>query len=478
MAFVKAFVDHHIWVDRNYLPAGVEQFITEALTFDNQEYLKALKLHLADADHMDPYVEMYEYEGDWLVMPRGFASQLGEGAEALGIDLRWHDERCRTDGFVGGEEIPARPYQEKIIRAIIEAEQGIAKAPSGSGKTVAALEIIRRKHGNAIVIVNTKEIMQQWIDRAAQWLGEDYPVGMIGDGEFEISEGLTVAIQATLWSRHEQLKRDNFFRRFRTVCLDECHHATAETYQYVVNQFQAEVRFGQSATPEKTGDFNIAQAVLGPIVVEVTEEDVEKSIIRPEVHVWQTEFGALYKGDKKTDRGYRRNNYHEIVQFLTEDQKRTQLIVDVLLAEHPGNANLMISKRLDHLSNLWECLVASGYSQEQIMTIVGMDSRAERKEVVALTEKANCVVLSTLADEALDAPRLDRLFLTFPTANPKLVEQQVGRIRRRHPEKADAIVIDFRDIQVGPLNKQYMTRRHECYDRLGFEVVKRKDNLK
>lgn len=477
MTYVRAAVDNRIWLDSKRMPNRAVQAICEELTIDNQEYLKALELGLPEADDLEPYFELFDYEGDWLVLPRGFASQLVEGCEALDIELRWQDERQSSPGLIFdlGKEIPVRSYQDKIVMAVGEAHQGIIKAPTGSGKTVAALEIFRIIRGNALVIVNTKEIAQQWVDRIEQWLGEDYPVGFIGDGEFEITVGINIAIQATLWSRFEKLKEEGFFKRFRAVCLDECHHATAETYNIVVNEFNAEYRFGMSATPDKTGTFELSQAVLGPIIVEITEEDVADQILKPDVHVWETEFGMNHGGDK-TNQGFRRADYETILKALVSDDQRTQRIVDVLMEEHYENANLVLSKRLGHLSNIWEALVANGYPQERIFTIAGMDSRAARKETVAATEEANCVVLSTLADEALDAPRLDRLFITFPTANAKLVQQQVGRIRRKHPDKEDAVVVDFRDWQVKQLNRQYMTRRHQVYNPLGFKVIKRKDN--
>jgi superfamily II DNA or RNA helicase len=474
---VNAIVNSHLWIDTGQLPEQVVGDLVDALTLDNQEYVNAKERKLANWQDMDPYVEMFDWEGDWLVCPRGFASQLIEGMSASGIIVHWTDERNRLPGhgFSLGKKIPARPYQEKIIDAVLMAEQGIVKAPTGSGKTVAALEIVRRVKGRALVIVNTKEIADQWVQRTSDWLGEAYPTGFIGDGEFEIGDGLTVAIQATLWSRRQVLYEDNFFKRFQCVILDECHHATADTYRAIVDQFWARYRFGMSATPEKTGDFNLARTVLGPVIVEVTTDEVGDKIIKPTVEIISTDFWAEYHGDKVMPNGYiRRNNYATVLKKLTEDPERNRLVATEIMERHRQNVNLVLSKRLKHLAAIKAALIKEGYPADDIFELTGKESREERRAVVDRTERGSCVVLSTLADEALDAPRLDRLHLAFPTRNADLVTQQIGRIRRRHPEKRDAKVLDYRDPGVGPLERQYLERRHNVYGPSGFRVEKRK----
>lgn len=251
-----------------------------------------------------------------------------------------------------------------------------------------------------------------------------------------------------------------------------CHHGNARTYSKVMSSFDARYRWGFSATPEKTGDPRIMKAILGEQFLEITEHEVQASIIKPRIQVIPTKFSMKYKVHKGGG-----NNYQSILKAISEDQERNQLIVDEIMERHLDNANLVISKRTTHLSELWETLVASGYPEDKIYTIVGQDSRSERAEANAAAGHGGCVVLSTLADEALDIPRLDRVHLTFPTKNPGLVKQQIGRIRRKHPDKDDAIVLDYHDWQTTVLHKQYMTRRHQVYNKMGWNVKKRKKKL-
>jgi superfamily II DNA or RNA helicase len=463
-------VDSHIRIREDSIPEDAAEHLVEMLTLNNVVREEMIRHGRKDeARELPEEIQMFEVVGEDVILPRGFASHLLTELDGFGVGISWQDRRTRASDFSIDHHIPLRDYQIKIYDAVIEDEQGIVQAPTGSGKTVAALAIIGSLDGHSVVIVNTKEIAQQWIDRCMTWLGEDFPVGMVGDGEFWLppdwaNQSLTIAINATLNSRFDQLKEDGFFERFVLACMDECHHANAETYKKVFSAFTSQWRFGMSATPEKTGDERIPYIVLGPEIIEITEEDVEDQVIKPTVKVIETEFECSFKNRR----------YDQVIAKLVRDEWRNALIAREITSNHQANANLLLSKQMKHFELLWDALVDDGYPEDQIFTIIGSDSRAQRKKIVERSEEANCVILSTLADEALDAPRLDRLHLAFPTSNPDLVRQQVGRIRRRHPEKKDAMVMDYRDRLVSVFNKQYMTRRHEVYDPLGFEVVKRK----
>jgi superfamily II DNA or RNA helicase len=81
-------------------------------------------------------------------------------------------------------------------------------------------------------------------------------------------------------------------------------------------------------------------------------------------------------------------------------------------------------------------------------------------------------MLSTLADEALDIPRLDRGYLTFPQSNTGLITQQVGRFEREHPDKKDARIYDFVDRYVAEMKAQYEKRKYKVYLPRGYKITR------
>lgn len=462
-------IDHKLRIALSELPTDALHHIQEALSIRNLERERAEKQGIWGWQSWPETIQLYALEENHftttLVMPRGFLMSLCNGLKALGISYQIVDERMGDEVIVPmGDKIDLHPWQMPAVEAIFIYGQGIWKAPAGSGKTVGVLEAIRRSKCPSIVIVNTQDILHQWVNRAKQFLGNDFPVGMIGAGYFQISDYLTIATAQTLHRRFDRLEEIGFFDQFSFLCLDECHHATATTYRRLIDRFPCRYRIGVSATPDKTGDFALAQAVLGPIFHVTDPADVD-SIIKPVVFRIPTKFRFNYV----PKRGNKPSNYPELLDSLVHDEARNDLIVKSIMINKHGHS-LVVSKRIEHLEILRTKLARAGYPYH-IYYLTGDTATGIRKLIVENANKPKpCIIFSTLADEALDIPRLDKLFLVYPQRNAGLILQQCGRIARVHPEKKYADVFDFADPLVGPCEQQWKIRRNQVYDANGYEI--------
>ena len=457
MAEIPVFIDDKLHVLAEDLPDGSYEAIMDALSIPNIARENAQKLDLWGWQNMPEKIRLWSTDGSYLTMPRGFLEDLAAGIESFGGGIRLVEGRTRQQLLRIGSRVELLPWQVGQVEAIRQWEQGILKAPAGSGKTVAVLAAIQQIACNSLIIVNTKDILWQWQERARQFLGDDYPVGQIGDGVFDVSPYMTIATAQTLNSRFEALEADGFFDQFTFMCLDECHHAQADTYNKIVNRFSARYRIGVSATPDKTGDFRLAQAVLGPVVHEVRPEQVT-NLTKPTVVRVPTQFTFRFRGHKNR---YQRSNYPEMVEALIRNPDRNQLILRNILLNR-GHHQLLVTKRLEHIQILEDLIFDAGWS-ENLVTLTGTDSNEARDHAVEVMMSEPGIMLSTLADEALDIPRLDRLHLPFPQRNTGLIVQQAGRVERKHPEKLDAVIYDYVDGQVGPLEAQWRQRKLEVY---------------
>jgi superfamily II DNA or RNA helicase len=463
---VKIHVDHKIRIARQEIPESIQEYLLEALSIPNIERQKQMEQGIWGWQQLPEKIDLWEWDhtSSHLVMPRGFLVNLLNGLNNLEIPWEIIDNRVwEPDLPMPTERIDLRPWQTPAVAQIAFHQQGIWKAPAGSGKTVGVLEAIRRSKSPSIVLVNTKDILYQWRDRAKTFLGEDFPVGLIGDGLFDVNDFLTISTVQTLHSRFEELERGGFFDQFSFMCLDECHHATADTYRKLVDRFSACIRIGVSATPDKTGDFALATNVLGPIFHETLKKDVG-NLIEPEIFKVKTNFTFPFRERK----GRTPSNYPDLLKCLIADEDRNALIVKSIMIDEGSHA-LVVSKRLEHLATLQRMLLAANYSHATY-TLTGKESSALRAEVIQYISERPGVVFSTLADEALDIPRLDSLFLVFPQRNTGLIEQQVGRICRSHPDKDRAVVFDFADSNVGVLDNQWRVRRTQVYQPHGYSI--------
>jgi len=459
---MKVQIDSKIRVDVKDLPAGASQMLMEALSIPNTEKEKAQRMNQWGWERMPDFIALWDLRGDILEMPRGFFDDFRTGITMMGGTIDVEDEtKFPTHNEDLGEPINLRPWQEPQVEAIFDQAQGIIKSPAGSGKTVATLAAIQSLKVKALVIVNTKDILWQWQERIHGFWHDQVHIGQVGDGIFDVSETITIATAQTIHSRYDDLLEAGFFDEFGFVCLDECHHATAETYNRIVDTFSSRYRMGVSATPDKSGEFQLATKVLGPIICDTDPATVD-ALQRPTVFKVPTKFGFGFKTHK------RGSNYSQMISALAEDTERNHLIAQNII-NNKGHHQLVISKRLKHLEAVKEILEKERFP-DPVVTIVGQDDNEHRRSAKALAEVEPCVILSTLADEAMDIPRLDRLHLIFPQKNAGLVTQQVGRVERVHDEKHDAFIFDYCDLNIGPLENQWRTRRFEVYEARGYEI--------
>lgn len=472
---IQITVDNLIRMNTANLDPKVIRDAQDVMTVPNKEKLAAEKQHLWGADRLDDSVQLYRWDNEDLILPRGFYLRLTSSLKKADYKLDIVN-RMTVDkelDYLPFKDVPLRTYQQDALKDLAYYAQGIYQAPTGSGKTITMLGLIQYLSQRTLVIVNKKELVQQWVDRSEQFLG--YTPGFIGDGRWE-EKPFTIAMEQTLWSRRDVIGIDvpGWWDKWGMVILDECHAVQADTYNHVMQRFRAMYRFGVSATPKKTGDFKVCEATLGPIIHTTPKKPLRAQgyLITPEVFTVPTQFYYPFHPNlisEKTGRVTKRNNFHDVVKHLVTDDTRNSLIADT--AENLDKRTILIlSKRLEHL----DLLRLKLQGRREVLLLTGAESLSERMNVYARASHGNCIILSTLADEGVDIPRIDTVFFVFPVKNTELVRQWIGRGERPHPEKKDFWIFDFVDFSIPPIKTQYRDRRNFVYRPEDIKVTKLK----
>jgi len=483
---MKIILDNYIKIKNTDLLPNISKQIKNALTFENEEKILGKKEHLWGWQDLPDNIHLYSESNGHLILPRGFTQNLIQGLKDFNTEFELEDHRSESNiesyFFSSMKPINLRPYQEDAVNDILKHQQGTYQAPSGSGKTLAALEAIRRSGQRSIIIVNKKNIAEQWRIRAKEFMGINF--GLIGDGIWD-ELPITVAMQQTLYSSQHELLPD-WWKQWGLVLLDESHGIVqASTYQDIIQKFPAKYRFGLSATPKKGSINPISQCIIGPIFHVTKHETLQKHniLVEPHVEIVETDYTYSYTSTIKVnnwencpiqgcykDRYHiHRNNYTQMMDNIVKNVSRNSLITEKILINR-GHCNLVISRRLNHLNALRELASSAKWPSERLFMLTGKESREERQRVVEKAEESDVVIFSTIADEALDIPRLDRIYLIYPTKNPDLIKQQIGRIERSHPDKQDSVIYDFYDKNVGVLKNQFYTRKTEVYEPRGLVI--------
>jgi superfamily II DNA or RNA helicase len=112
-------------------------------------------------------------------------------------------------------------YQEKAVNKMQCHKQGILSSKCGSGKSIMALELIKRIGYKALIICEKKEIQNQfkdYLENNFNMKKGDY--GLIKEGKVEIGKYVTIALRQTL--ANIDLLQYKF--EWGTIIVDECQN--------------------------------------------------------------------------------------------------------------------------------------------------------------------------------------------------------------------------------------------------------------
>jgi superfamily II DNA or RNA helicase len=441
------------------IPEPIKNQVMAELTLENPKWLENLKMGRTNYK-VSRHLKFYSTRtSGGLILPRGYGGRLARICAEHGEAVEYKDERRslpEVDFTFGGE---LRPYQDTACQAMLRRRFGTLCAPTGAGKTVCGLSLIARRRQPALIVVHTRDLAMQWVERIEQFLGiPARKVGMIGSGRSTVGEAVTVATVQSVYSRAKDLKK-----RVGHIIVDECHRAPSRTFTTAVTAFDCAYSLGLSATPyRRDGLTQLIFWHLGEMHARIDSDDLMDSgaIMRPEICIRPTAF--VCERDPTEEYGL-------IIADLTEDIARNRQIVDEVAAEIASGrgVSLVLSDRKWHCRVLQELLHERHGISAAVLT--GDTPLPERKRLVEQIQSNRIsAVFATgqLIGEGFDASNLTSLFLTTPIKFSGRLIQYLGRVLRPASGKAQPKVYDFVDEKVGVLNAAARARA-EVYAGIG-----------
>jgi len=255
-----------------------------------------------------------------------------------------------------------RDYQvdvlEELYQAALSKKDFVFKALTGSGKTYLALNLATRLQRTTLVVVDQEFLMDQWVDRCIEHLGlSKDDIGIIqGDICNYKNKPITIAMVQSLVRREYE---PSLYDYHGLVYFDESHTAGAPVYSKVLMMFNAEIRIGLSAIPDRRDALNqIIKWNIGEVEVELKSEH-KKSLL------YILESDGVYS--------YSSNNSKISGRFINElvaDGKRNLLISQAIKWLYDsGRDVLVIGDRVEHLQNLMSLSCALGVPENDAILL-------------------------------------------------------------------------------------------------------------
>jgi superfamily II DNA or RNA helicase len=284
---------------------------------------------------------------------------------------------------------------------------GVLSLDVGMGKTFCALALAAHAQRRTLIIVHKGFLADQWVERISQFC-PGASVGRIQQDKFEIEKDFVIAMIQTLCVRPWPV---DAFKSIGTVIVDEAHHIAAQAFSQSMFLMNPRYTLGLTATPErKDGLTRLLYWFMGPEFYRLQRKEQEQ------VTVHRVPFTCNEFLEPPPVTRFGKLNFAEMVNVLTRIPERN-IILKKLISESPGQHILVLTDRREHAAWLRDNIEGAA------LYIGGMDQGA----LETATKSRVVVGTFSLAQEGLDIPTLDTIFLATPHSD---VKQAIGRIMR------------------------------------------------
>jgi ATP-dependent helicase IRC3 len=133
-----------------------------------------------------------------------------------------------------------RPYQHEAVAALLAAavrgvQRPLLVLPTGTGKTIIFALLVQRRGGRALILAHRDELIQQAVDKLH--LVDPTIALSVAQAEHDEHMAPTVVASVQTLSRRPRLAR--LVPDFRTIVIDEAHHAPAPSYRRILEYCHA-----------------------------------------------------------------------------------------------------------------------------------------------------------------------------------------------------------------------------------------------
>ena len=439
------------------------RFLARITSVLNKEYFKLLNARKS-VYNVPRVLSSYKMDNRYFRLPRGYKEPLLRLFKAKGIPYEYSASLQNGVPIALTLKLTLRPEQVTLLEKAKNYDSAIIAAPTGFGKTLLGAALIQERAVNALILVPSVNLLQQWVERLEEYIEPDYPYkkrpfGYLSGSGDRLNGFVDVATVQSL-VRNEEFRKKA--KTYGLVIIDEAHHMAAYKFEEALRELAPKYLYGLTATPERSDEREeFIYRSIGPLV-ELERKTPSEGFIR-RYHPRFTKFSSLFDGADITS----------LFADVTRDEERNRLIVeDVLKTFESGGVALVLTERIEHARILFNLLRKH---TEDVAILYGGQDKAERRENqerIASFGSSPFIVISIgkFIGEGFDDERFNALFITYPFRWKGILAQYCGRLQRKATAFKQVDVFDYVDPLVPAFSKMYSAREKGYYE-LGYKLV-------
>ena len=311
----------------------------------------------------------------------------------------------------------------------------MVQMPTGTGKTVVMGAVIKwfldnHDEGEVWLIAHRRELveqMQQTLDRFCLKYGEKSDL---------LRAKVRIRLMSIQWLNRHQKEMEHVPG---LIVVDEAHHAIADSYQNVFENYRSALKMGMTATPCRLAKASFTRLFYRLLTSPPTKDFIRRGNLAPYDYVCVGKFSTdqltvnLLKG-RGSDGDYAIKEMDEKLNI----PQTIQRLYDSVAKYAEGKKGIVFAIDIAHAQAIAKCYNALG------IKAVALDSKTPaktRRDMVEAFRKGelDCMVNVNLFDEGFDCPDVEYIQMARPTLSLAKYLQMVGRGLRINREQKDKV---------------------------------------
>ena len=391
---------------------------------------------VSEEKNSDLYTEaMMEFEEKW------------EATHPLNLDiinlyankLNFAIERWDMDYDLHTANIKPNFMQRKALKELnryraIGTARALVVAAAGSGKTyLAAFDALNFSPKRLLFVVHEGSILKKALETFQDVFGNSVSYGIFSGESKELDADFVFATNITMAKSLELYPKDHF----DYIIVDECHHATAETYRRIIDYFEPEFLLGLTATPERLDnqdvfdlfdknvpyELRLRDAIINDLIVPFRYYGIRDELIN---------YGLTKGEERKMVAQLATAEHCEFITKEIEKYRPEGKLKALAFCRNVTHARMMCEAMGEHYRTAY--LTGKNDIGERIRAYNDLQSDEKDLEILFTVDILN---------EGVDIPGVNMVLFLRPTESSTIFIQQLGRGLRKYENKQYVTVLDF-----------------------------------
>ena len=397
--------------------------------------------------------------------------------------LNFAIERWDMDYDFAATNVKPNFMQRKALKELnryraVGTNRALVVAAAGSGKTyLAAFDALNFNPNRLLYVVHEGSILKKSLETFVDVFGNSKTYGIFSGEYKEIEADFVFATNISMSKSLELFAKDEF----DYIIIDECHHATAETYKKIIGYFEPEFLLGLTATPERMDnqdvfdlfdknvpyELRLRDAIINDLVVPFKYYGIRDQLV---------DYGLSAGAERKMIAQLAREEHIDFIYEQIEAHRGSGKLKALAFCRNVTHARMMCEAMADKYKTAY--LTGRNNIGERIRAYNDLQSDEAELEILFTVDILN---------EGVDIPGVNMVLFLRPTESSTIFIQQLGRGLRKYDNKPYVTVLDFignsykRSVQIafalGSLSKNFIMEKKlmQALVRDDFEAIGLKD---